>query len=119
MNHERKGMRPMRINECRNLLASAAVLSMVSGLCIGCSTEPPEVGSTTSALTQAECNFFDVNGKVRICHATGSAKNPYQIIQISDNGCINGHVSHQNDYIATANDPDCHGGGCFPVGAPA
>ena len=71
------------------------------------------------ALTAAECNFFDVNGKVRICHATGSASNPYNILQLSDSGCINGHTGHANDYVATAIDPNCKGGGCFPSGAPA
>ena len=90
----------------------------------GCSnespkTEPVKVGATSSALTAAECNFFDSNGKVRICHATPSSKNPYIILQVSDSGCINGHVAHLNDYVATATDLDCHGGGCFPVGAPA
>jgi len=76
------------------------------------------VASASSALTAAECNFFDVNGTVRICHATPSAKKPYTIVQVSNSGCVNGHASHPNDYVATAGDPDCKGGGCFPVGAP-
>src|SRR4051794_27804294 len=84
----------------------------------GCGAQSPDAGSVSSALTAAECNFFDVNGKVRICHATGSAKNPYTIVQVSDSGCINGHAGHAGDYVATATDEDCHGGGCFPVGAP-
>ena len=75
-------------------------------------------GSGASALTAAECSYFDVQGSVRICHATGSSKNPYTILQLSDAGCINGHTSHPNDYVATATDLNCKGGGCFPVGAP-
>ncbi len=74
--------------------------------------------SSSSALTVDECNFFAVDGSVRICHATGSVKNPYTILQVSSAGCIDGHAGHPGDYVPTATDLDCHGGGCFPLGAP-
>jgi hypothetical protein len=74
--------------------------------------------SLSSALTVDECNFFAVDGSVRICHATGSAKNPYVILQVSSAGCVDGHAGHPGDYVPTATDLDCHGGGCFPLGAP-
>lgn len=57
-------------------------------------------------------------GKTTICHATGSAKNPYVILQVSSAGCVDGHAGHPGDYVPTATDLDCHGGGCFPLGAP-
>jgi hypothetical protein len=38
------------------------------------------------------------DGKITICHATGSAKNPYNEITISING-LNGHGKHENDII--------------------
>jgi hypothetical protein len=66
----------------------------------------------------AGSNFFAVDGSVRICHATGSAKNPYAILQVSSAGCVDGHAGHPGDYVPTATDLDCHGGGCFPLGAP-
>jgi hypothetical protein len=39
-----------------------------------------------------------VNGKITICHATGSEKNPYNEITISING-LNGHDNHAGDII--------------------
>jgi organic hydroperoxide reductase OsmC/OhrA len=38
------------------------------------------------------------NGKITICHATGSKTNPYVEITVSVNG-LNGHVNHPNDLI--------------------
>ena len=37
-------------------------------------------------------------GKITICHATGSAKNPYNEITVSVNG-LNGHGKHTGDII--------------------
>ena len=45
-------------------------------------------------LTLVEAN----NDKITICHATSSAKNPYNEITISVNG-LNGHAKHENDII--------------------
>ncbi len=39
-----------------------------------------------------------VDGKVSICHATSSEKNPYREINVSVNG-LNGHVQHEGDII--------------------
>jgi len=38
------------------------------------------------------------NGKIAICHATNSDKNPYNEITVSING-LNGHGDHENDII--------------------
>jgi hypothetical protein len=38
------------------------------------------------------------NGKITICHATSSDKNPYNEITVSING-LNGHGKHENDII--------------------
>jgi hypothetical protein len=48
----------------------------------GCPTAPVEVN----------------NGKITICHATGSAKNPYNEITVSIQG-LNGHDKHEGDII--------------------
>ena len=45
------------------------------------------------------------DGKITICHATGSDKNPYNEITVSVNG-LNGHGKHSGDIIPA---PD---GGC-------
>lgn len=39
-----------------------------------------------------------VDGKIKICHATSSEKNPYNEINVSVNG-LNGHVAHEGDII--------------------
>ncbi len=86
----------------------------------GCSTGPkadPPVASSASALTEDQCNYFDANGKVRICHKTSSATHPYTVVNVSTNACIAGHAGHPDDYVAV-NDPTCGGGGCLPVGGP-
>jgi hypothetical protein len=49
-------------------------------------------------------------GKITICHATGSKTNPYNEITVSVNG-LNGHGNHEGDIIPAP------AGGC-PTGAP-
>ncbi|WP_437681998.1 FG-GAP repeat domain-containing protein [Sorangium sp. So ce131] len=89
----------------------------------GCSEAPSylagaeQVGEADEHLTPEQCNYFDVNGTVRICHHTGSSRHPYTILNISDQGCINAHAGHALDYVAV-NDPTCQGGGCLPQNAP-
>ena len=39
------------------------------------------------------------NGKITICHRTGSAKNPYVEITISDEATMDGHATHEGDII--------------------
>jgi hypothetical protein len=68
-------------------------------------------------LSAAQCTYFDQGGKVTLCHATSSAKNPYVVIRISDKGCIDGHSKHPNDYIDW-NNQGCGNTACLPVGAP-
>jgi hypothetical protein len=101
-----------------------AVLAVISGLLIVCGrsnvqvAQQPRGAAASSALTVDECNFFDVDGTVRICHFTGSAKKPYTILLVSGAGCVDGHSTHPNDYVPTGTDVNCSGGGCFPAGAP-
>jgi hypothetical protein len=99
------------------LLAGAAALASLGGC--SASSPPPEehLGSTSSALTAAQCQYFAVDGKVTICHRTGSATHPYTAIDISEQGCIRGHAAHAGDYVAV-DDPTCQGGRCLPAGAP-
>jgi hypothetical protein len=104
--------------------------SLAAGaVAVSCAAEPPgsnaeALGSADSALTGAQCEHFEVGGKVQICHATGSAANPYKILRISDQGCIDNHAGHAGDYVTSTDpssplyDPTCQGLGCLPENAP-
>jgi hypothetical protein len=78
---------------------------------------------STPTLTAAECNFFGQSGTFNICHVNGSGK--FVPTAVTTSGCVNGHIGHAGDYIATA--AGCPGnlatalaaGACFPAGAPA
>ncbi|WNG28841.1 hypothetical protein F0U62_36210 [Cystobacter fuscus] len=103
-------------------------------LLAGCtSTDPSEadshegdetVGESHDALTAEQCNYFDVNGQVQICHKTSSTIHPYTIVRVSEQACINAHSAHNGDYVtsldptSTLYDPTCSGQGCLSVNAP-
>ncbi|WP_437721100.1 FG-GAP-like repeat-containing protein [Sorangium sp. So ce861] len=82
------------------------------------------VGEAHDALTPEQCNYFDVNGTVQICHKTSSATKPYTIIRVSEQACINAHSGHAGDYVTSLDpsspsyDPTCGGQGCLAVNAP-
>jgi hypothetical protein len=116
--------RPHRIASSFVLTAGAA-LALAAGCSTGAPTAPGEiVGTAEEHLDDAQCVYFDVNGKDTICHYTGSATHPYTLIKISDPGCINGHAGHAKDYITSLDktsplyDPTCGGGACLPTSAP-
>jgi cysteine-rich repeat protein len=101
-----------------------SVLSMVAAaaasLAIACAQpdQPaPATGEHASALTEEQCLYFDSNGKTLICHATGSTRNPYVLLKVSEEACVSAHVDHGGDYVAV-NDPTCQGLGCLPLDAP-
>lgn len=98
---------------------SLAFISIAIVSLVGCVSTQDETSVSTqeAALSVAQCDYFSVNGKVRICHATGSAKNPYTVLQVSENACVNSHTQHAGDYVAI-NDPTCGGQGFLPPGAP-
>ncbi len=105
-------------------IAGVGFLAVTAGCNVESSTTDEDLGSADSALTAAQCNYFDVNGKVQICHKTSSVAHPYTILRLSEQGCINGHAAHGGDYVTSTNpasplyDPTCGGGGCLPVNAP-
>lgn len=57
----------------------------------------PEGGCPTTTLTPI-APAGTSEGKITICHATGSTKNPYVEITVSVNG-LNGHDKHPGDII--------------------
>ncbi len=59
------------------------------------------IESSASALfSSLECQARAVNGKVGICHATSSKKNPYNHISVSVSVCTNGHADHVDDFLS-------------------
>ena len=80
-------------------------------------TETDDVTVVSSELTAKQCSHFANNGKTVICHKTGSKKNPYVVLKVSEKGCAKGHAGHRGDYVAVG-DPTCKGGGCLPASAP-
>jgi cysteine-rich repeat protein len=95
---------------------SAAMLFVVA--CASPPAPDPALDEASAELTAAQCDYFKVNGKVRICHATTSSTHPFTVINISTSECIHTHALHARDYVAVG-DPTCQGGGCLPAGAPA
>jgi hypothetical protein len=103
----------------RYVLGALSVAAVALGA--GCNVQPADSGKDVSrssaSLTADQCTYFDVNGQDTICHHTDSPSHPFTILKTSDQGCINGHSTHPQDYIAVG-DPTCGGGGCLPQGAP-
>ncbi len=92
------------------------------GASAGCGGKGPgsgdeSTGSTSSALSTAQCEYFETNGKTTICHATGSAKNPYVLIKVSESACVNAHANHPGDFI-DVDGGDCNNAACLPDTAP-
>ena len=103
------------------LLGSVVALGLAAA---GCSADRSAIGQAEEELSAAQCDYFAVDGKVTVCHRTGSAKKPYTIIRVNSAGCAAGHAGHAGDYVGSNDpasplyDPTCNGQGCFPVGAP-
>lgn len=73
--------------------------------------------ASAAALTAEQCNYFEVGGRVQICHATNSTTHPFTILRVSESACVSAHANHSGDYIAV-DDPSCRGGGCLPEDGP-
>ncbi|AUX34867.1 MULTISPECIES: EGF domain-containing protein [Sorangium] len=118
----------------RYLLGYLAIPAFSTLLVASCTSAGPSaadgdhddeaVGEAHDALTPEQCNYFDVNGTVQLCHKTGSATKPYTIIRVNEQACINAHSAHAQDYVTSLDpssplyDPTCGGQGCLAVSAP-
>ncbi|WNG59980.1 hypothetical protein F0U59_38620 [Archangium gephyra] len=106
------------------MLAGAGLLGLLGGCATSVGENDAHVGSADSALTAEQCNYFDVNGKVQLCHKTSSTTHPYTIVRVSEQACINAHSDHNGDYVTSLDptsplyDPTCSGQGCLSVNAP-
>lgn len=76
----------------------------VALVAVGCGSagvdQDDAIGTLSGALTVEKCSAAAVNGKVTLCHATASAKNPYVRVSVSVNACRNGHAGHDGDFIS-------------------
>jgi len=86
-------------------------------LAVGCEPSDPSLATIEAKLSGEQCDYFAVDGKTQICHATASATHPYTILNVSEDACVAAHSDHAGDYIAV-DDPTCGGGGCLPTNAP-
>jgi hypothetical protein len=83
----------------------------------GASRSSERVGIAASALSADQCQYFETNGRTTICHATGSATNPYVLIKVSESACVNAHANHPSDFV-DVNGGNCNGAACLPETAP-
>ena len=58
-----------------------------------------QIGTGSSPCRHRPSAQNNQNGKVTLCHATGSATNPYVEITVSMQGAANGHEKHAGDII--------------------
>ncbi|HUF38127.1 MAG TPA: FecR domain-containing protein, partial [Anaerolineales bacterium] len=56
-------------------------------------------GDASRPLAALSQDWTQQNDKVTLCHATGSATNPYVEITVSVQGATNGHAGHSGDII--------------------
>jgi hypothetical protein len=99
-----------------------ALAELALALTLGCSSPRPDGESPRDLravvmLTAQQCTAAAIDGKVGLCHATGSGSNPYVHIEVAVSACINGHAKkHPDDFIS--NDPNCArcGNGVVEVG---
>lgn len=111
----------MSISKVRGVRLLAASLGLLAG---ACASDEATLGHGDEALTAAQCSYFQSGDKVTICHHTGAARKPYNVIRTNVASC-GGHAGHAGDYITSSDpssdayDPTCSGQGCLPAGAPA
>jgi hypothetical protein len=99
----------MRQNpSCGHLFFCALLMAVVVG-CSPASGSGNSIGATevsTSKLIHLDdCLAGSTDGKVGVCHATGSNTNPYVHIRVSKEACSNGHSQHLGDFVSE--DPNC------------
>lgn len=99
----------------RLLLASLPVMCL-SVSCTETSSSDPSVGSGSSALSAAQCEYFEEGGKVTICHATGGPGSPVKKIRVGSAACENAHAAHPGDFIAI--DGSCGPNTCLAENTP-
>ena len=91
----------------RTLFVILAVLTVLSLILSAC--EPIDNGNDNSDDNNGKGkdnnkgndkeNGKDKDGKITICHRTGSTKNPYVEITVSDDATKDGHANHEGDII--------------------
>lgn len=94
----------------------APMLLLGLGLGLGACSSEATLGRESAALSDEQCDHFAENGKVTICHATGSATNPFRVIRVALQACLNAHSEHEGDHVAI--DGDCGPGSCLARNAP-
>ncbi|MBI5934116.1 MAG: hypothetical protein HY867_10440 [Chloroflexi bacterium] len=79
------------------------VIPAPEGGCPSVTATPAITATHTMTATPTPTVTPGGTGMITICHATGSAKNPYVLITVSVNG-LNGHGDHAGDIIPVPDD---------------
>src|SRR5262245_46929947 len=93
-----------------------AILFLSALAATSCGPTPESVGSTSSNLSSDQCSYFEVDGRVTICHVTNSPKKPVVKLKVALDVCAESHSLHPHDYVAV-NDY-CGPNACLAEGAP-
>lgn len=78
---------------CPSVTPTQAITATITVTATSSGTGTPVVTTTPAATVSG-----NQDGKITICHATGSKKNPFVMITVSVNG-LNGHGKHTRDII--------------------
>jgi hypothetical protein len=81
---------------------------MLALLCLGASRD-------AGALTEQQCQYFEIAGRTAICHATSSPNRPYVLIESASQACV-AHANHPADFVAI--NGSCENAEQLPAGAP-
>lgn len=106
------------------VLPLAGALGFSSGGCAGTTEQQDDehIGTADQALTAEQCDYFDINGTIQVCHQLGNGA--FKILRLNEQACINAHGTHAADYVTSTDpasplyDPTCQGLGCLPEAAP-
>ncbi len=106
----------------RTITTAGLAASCAMALQLGCTSAPEApTRAPPSALTAEQCQQHAVNGRTRICHATGSPRNPYVLMNAPAGACAE-HAGHAGDYVTSLDpssplyDPTCSRRGCVAAG---
>lgn len=114
----------------KSIVSAAAILfsaAFVMSNSTGCATDETVrddelVSVADQALTAEQCEYFDINGTIQICHEIGNGQ--FKILRLNEQACVNAHGDHATDYVTSTDpasplyDPTCQGNGCLPENAP-
>ena len=90
------------------MMRGCGIAVCVALICLG-------LARSATALSDAQCSFFQVAGRTAICHVTPSAHTPFVLIDAASQACA-AHANHPFDFVAV--NGSCDDAAPLPEGAP-